>query len=301
LLGRLLGYVLRFDQPDGAKEFLPATYCQNAETGAREWRFKAWLPLRPLYGLDRLAQRPAAPVVVCEGEKAADAAAKLLPDYVAVTSPNGAKSAGKTDWSALRGRIVTSWPDNDEEGRAYAAAVAKALRGIAASVKIAPLPVGVPEKWDAADALTEGWDSVKAAALIHEAASVGESAATRAKGKRRDRGEDRRPRQSDRLLDFLPECELWHSPDREAFATIPVRGHVENWRVRSDDFSEWLSGRCFVATGAAPSSQALKDALRVMEAHAKHMGRSTRSSCVSASATAPSSSISAMRSGAPSR
>ena len=57
-----------------------------------------------------------------------------------------------------------------------------------------------------------------------------------------------------------------------SFATIPVRGHVENWRVRSDDFSEWLSGRCFVATGAAPSSQALKDASRVMEAHAKHIG-----------------------------
>src|SRR5712691_3253502 len=69
--GKLLGYMLRFNEPDGGKEFLPATYCQAVTTGAHEWRWKAWPAPRPLYGLDRLAQRPAAPVVVCEGEKAA--------------------------------------------------------------------------------------------------------------------------------------------------------------------------------------------------------------------------------------
>lgn len=38
--GQVLGYVLRFDPADG-KEFAPLTYCENAATGAREWRFKA--------------------------------------------------------------------------------------------------------------------------------------------------------------------------------------------------------------------------------------------------------------------
>ena len=167
-------------------------------------------------------------------KKAADAAAELLPDYVVVTSPNGAKSAGKADWSVLRGRIVIIWPDNDDEGRAYAAAVAKALRGLAASVKIVPLPVGIPEKWDAADALAEGWDSAKAAALIASAIPGAESVAPAARGTRRDRGSGGRSRQSDRLLDFLPECELWHSPDREAFATIP-----ECRAFRPDRMTEW--------------------------------------------------------------
>jgi hypothetical protein len=37
---KLLGYVLRFNLPDGGKEFLPATYCQHGATSAREWRFK---------------------------------------------------------------------------------------------------------------------------------------------------------------------------------------------------------------------------------------------------------------------
>jgi hypothetical protein len=33
-----------------------------------------------------------------------------------------------------------------------------ALHGVAASVKIASAPAGVSDKWDAADALAEGWD-----------------------------------------------------------------------------------------------------------------------------------------------
>jgi putative DNA primase/helicase len=164
--GQPLGQIWRFDLAAGGKEFAPVTFCENAATGARAWRFKAWSVPRPLYGLDRLAQHPSAPVVVCEGEKAADAAAELLPDHVAVTSPNGANSAAKADWRALAGRNVIVWPDNDEEGCTYAAAVARAFCGIAASVRVASAPAGAPEKWDAADALAEGWDHSKASALI---------------------------------------------------------------------------------------------------------------------------------------
>lgn len=263
--GKLLGYVLRFDLADDGKEFTPATYCENIGSGAREWRFQAWPTPRPLYGLDRLAQRPGAPVVICEGEKAADAAGKLLTGHVAVTSPNGARSAVKADWSAVKGRKVILWPDNDDEGRAYAAAVAKALHGIAASVKIALPPADAAEKWDAADALAEGWECAKAEALIAAATPTGDAVATTGGGRRHRR-------QSDSLLDFLPEMELWHSPDREPFATIRVGAHFENWQVRSKDFREWLSGRYFAATGMAPGSQAIEDILRIIEGRAKHDG-----------------------------
>ena len=58
--------------------------------------------------------------MIVEGEKAADAAAELLPDFVVTTSPFGAKSAGKADWSPVEGRDVTIWPDNDEAGAGYA-------------------------------------------------------------------------------------------------------------------------------------------------------------------------------------
>jgi putative DNA primase/helicase len=86
----------------------------------REWRWLGFPKPRPLYGLDRLAARPKAPVVVTEGEKAADAAALLLLDHVAVTSPGGSKAAKAADWSPLAGRHVVIWPDNDAPGQAYA-------------------------------------------------------------------------------------------------------------------------------------------------------------------------------------
>ena len=108
-----------------AKTIMPLSYCED-DAGRRSWR---WLHLpapRPLYGLDRLALRPDAPVLLVEGEKTADAAAKLFPDHVAVTSSGGSNAAGKADWSPLSGRHVVIWPDHDEPGRRFAADVATA-------------------------------------------------------------------------------------------------------------------------------------------------------------------------------
>ena len=126
------GYVCRFDTADGGKEFLPLTFCENRAAGTTEWRWKALPTPRPLYGLDLLASHPGAPVVVCEGEKAADAAGKLLPEWVAVTSPGGSLAAGKADWGVLAGRPVTVWRDADGPGMKYALAVAGALGRIGA-------------------------------------------------------------------------------------------------------------------------------------------------------------------------
>jgi putative DNA primase/helicase len=99
-----------------------------------------------LYGLQRLAERPSAPVVVCEGEKAADACTALLPGFVAVTSPNGSKSAKKADWSPLRTRDVVVWPDADAAGIAYAKAVSELVADGAADLttKNAGRPRRVP-------------------------------------------------------------------------------------------------------------------------------------------------------------
>jgi putative DNA primase/helicase len=43
------------------------------------------------------SRRPDAPVIVTEGETAADAAAELLPDHVAITSPGSSKAAAAAD------------------------------------------------------------------------------------------------------------------------------------------------------------------------------------------------------------
>jgi putative DNA primase/helicase len=150
--GRILCHVLRFETEGGGKEFRPLTLCESE--GQRQWRWQGPPEPRPLYGLDRLAANPDAPVIVAEGEKAADAAAELLPDHVAVSPMNGARSPRKADWAPLRGRKVYVWPDADEPGLAFAATVQK-LTG-AAILDLSDMREDPPQGWDAADALAEG-------------------------------------------------------------------------------------------------------------------------------------------------
>lgn len=153
--GQPLAFVLRFDPINSRKQFFPLTW-----DGAR-WQWKAPREPRPLYGLDRLAKKPEAPVLLAEGEKASDAAAALMPEAVAVASMNGAMSPKKSDWSPLQGRRVVIWPDADKPGAAYAEQAGKlALEAGAASVavlELASLAADLPPGWDAADALADGW------------------------------------------------------------------------------------------------------------------------------------------------
>jgi hypothetical protein len=149
--GGLLFVVCRFDPPGARKEILPLS------CGADGWRWRAPPEPRPLYGLDRLAARPDAPVLVVEGEKAADAAAVLFPEHVAATWPGGAMATNKADWSPLRGRRVIIWPDNDAPGQKAAAEVAKAASAAgAARTAVVPVPRDWPKGWDVADPLPEG-------------------------------------------------------------------------------------------------------------------------------------------------
>jgi hypothetical protein len=167
---QLLGYVARFETP-GGKQILPLTWCEEPD-GRRHWRWRSWPQPRPLYGLDKLASRPEAPVLVAEGEKTTDAAEQLFPDCVAITSPGGSKAAGQADWSPLRGRRVAIWPDADEPGARYAEEVAELTRVAGArSVRVVALPAMLPEGWDLADPLPEGITTEALGALVAAGAS----------------------------------------------------------------------------------------------------------------------------------
>ena len=169
--GAPIGAVARFDLPDGGKEVLPLT-CWDDGGGAR-WRWQSWPEPRPLYGLDWLAQRLAAPVLLVEGEKAAEAAQNIFPDHIAVTSPGGAKAAAKADWSPLAGRTVTIWPDADLPGRGYATEAAKCIRQAgAAAVAIVSVPAEWSEAWDLADDLPAGISHAHLQAMLDRASPV---------------------------------------------------------------------------------------------------------------------------------
>ena len=172
--GWLLGIVCRFDPKVGDKEIRSLVFAEHKKFG-RQWRWLGFPKPRPLYGLDRLAARLTAPVILCEGEKAADAAGQLLPDHVATTSAGGSKAAAVTDWAPLAGRKVTIWPDADEAGQAYARDVSEMLERLlpAPAVAIVNPPEGIAEGWDAADAMAEGWAPSQAAQLVGDAAPPG--------------------------------------------------------------------------------------------------------------------------------
>ncbi|WDG76201.1 DUF927 domain-containing protein [Pseudomonas chlororaphis] len=179
--GQPLMALYRFDlgpDEDGKpkKAFAPLTWCQRADSQTKQWRWQGLPDPRPLLRLDELAQRADAPVALCEGEKAADATAELLPGYVATCWPNGSNSWHKTDLTPLKGRDVVLWPDNDDSGKTCMDTVADKLREIgAASVRVIALDVFKRKptlkneraafakggQWDdgddAADALAKGW------------------------------------------------------------------------------------------------------------------------------------------------
>jgi uncharacterized protein (DUF927 family) len=168
--GEVLGYVARFDEP-GGKVVLPLTY-RDAGGGPR-WQWQAFDEPRPLYGLEQLAERPSAPVLVVEGEKAADAARARLPAFVAVTWPGGSKATAKVDWSPLAGRRVVIFPDADEPGQDAARHVARlALAAGAASAAVVALPASLPKGWDLADDWGADFGPAEAEAAIETARQV---------------------------------------------------------------------------------------------------------------------------------
>jgi hypothetical protein len=122
--GESVGVVVRWDGPKG-KDFRPVARHTDG------WRIGAMLDPRPLYGLPDVAA--ARRVIVCEGEKAADAARSL--GFTGTTSAGGSQAANKTDWTPLAGKEVWILPDNDPPGRRYADTVADIL------AKLTPAPV----------------------------------------------------------------------------------------------------------------------------------------------------------------
>ncbi|MDR3408978.1 MAG: virulence-associated E family protein [Methylovirgula sp.] len=87
-----------------------------------------------------------------EGPAKVDPAQRLFSDYVAIAWQGGAKNIAHVDWSVLKGRNVTLWPDRDADGQRAAKHVARlARRAGAARMKV----VKVPAEWD------KDWNDLK--------------------------------------------------------------------------------------------------------------------------------------------
>lgn len=151
--GKPIFHVKRFETPKG-KQYYPFLINPDGTEVC-----KGYPPPRPLYNLHIISANPSKPILICEGEKATDAAMELLGQYyVCTTWPNGAQAISKVDWSSIYGRSVLLWPDADRPGVECMDKLANVLRSHVKEIKIIN-PQGKPDGWDAADALADGYDT----------------------------------------------------------------------------------------------------------------------------------------------
>jgi len=115
---------------------------------------------RPLYNIPGILE--AERIIWVEGEKCADDLNAL--GHTATCHLGGAgmlsvRSAPSYDFSPLQGKQVILWPDNDSAGIKVAKLIQDlATKAGATSVTMLTPPRGKPDKWDASDAISEGFD-----------------------------------------------------------------------------------------------------------------------------------------------
>ncbi|SER46064.1 Uncharcterized protein, DUF927 family [Nitrosomonas sp. Nm51] len=171
--GKLNFYHDRYNKPNGEKkQFSPLTLWQKGS--AFKWLYKSPPEPRPLYGLPGLAAFPDADCWIVEGEKAAIALEKLLPNHPVLTWQGGSNATAKADFRPLKNRNCIIFQDNDAAGMKACKTVIQQLQAVnAASVRALdisklerapgqPLQPGD----DADDLVAAGWTAEQFADLL---------------------------------------------------------------------------------------------------------------------------------------
>lgn len=220
---------------------------------------------------------PRRPLFVTEGARKADAAASIGLCCIALLGVWGWRgSNGKggklalPDWElvALNDRDVYIVFDSDVTTKPEVHQALERLKafleGRGAHVKVVYLP---PAKDGAKvgldDFLASGADVEQLLALASTELREAPVASTA--------GDERRaPSQATQLIELAADAgaELFHTPDGEAYATIPVGERRETWPLRGPGFRGWLARAFYESAGGAPGAQAVQDALEVLKARA---------------------------------
>jgi hypothetical protein len=257
-------------------------YLQVCRTAAKtffqnRWNGTMWVTGKPEgpkvpYRLPELLAAPATtPAHITEGEKDADALAKLC--FIATTNSDGAGNWTDDLNEYFQDRPVFIHEDNDDQGRKRCQRIARALDGIAKSVRIIRLP-GLPPRGDVSDWLV---NDPSGARLIKHCESTpvweptSEPPAEEEKEEDADDGDlfAAKKKQADILIELASSVELFHDQDDVGYARFDVNGHKENWPIRSKGFKRWLARAFYDSTQRAPSSEGMQAALGVLEARAQ--------------------------------
>ncbi|MGV2432439.1 MAG UNVERIFIED_CONTAM: DUF6371 domain-containing protein [Rickettsiaceae bacterium] len=129
-----------------------------------EWRLKGFddgAGFKPIYGLEKLALHKK--ILIVEGEKTADIAQELFPEYIVISWLGGSHNASKVDWSKLKNKEIIIWPDNDKPGIKAAFQINSLCDFRATIINPNSLKIGgdfysLPNKWDLADQLPNAFE-----------------------------------------------------------------------------------------------------------------------------------------------
>lgn len=173
---QLIGYTVRLIEKNGdGKQVLPVSYCRDDQSNEQKWCLKGFtddLGNKPIYGAEKLANGDV-PVLIVEGEKTANIAQGLLPEYSVISWLGGSKAAGKVNWQILAGRRVVIWPDNDQPGFAAARAIQQKLQGVAnCCMVVDPRVLAVADKWDLGDTIPTNVNIRSALVAHHHPQSI---------------------------------------------------------------------------------------------------------------------------------
>ncbi len=78
--------------------------------------------------------------------------------------------------------------------------------------------------------------------------------------------------QATQLVELASVADLFHDSNQATYATVPRGAHRETWGLRSKGFRAWLARRFYEEKSKAPGSQALQDALTVLDGKALYEG-----------------------------
>lgn len=164
---RIIGYVRRFE--DGKvkkngkieKQIIPLRWCRNKENGNERFISRGW-DQRPIFNIGSIQENPTSPILLVEGEKCAQEAAKLIGDrFPVITWQGGGEAVEKVDWSKLAGKTILVWPDSDKAGITCAKALNRILSSFKANLKfVVPRP-GEKSGWDVADFIQDDSPTAK--------------------------------------------------------------------------------------------------------------------------------------------
>jgi 5S rRNA maturation endonuclease (ribonuclease M5) len=240
----------------------PKDFRQRRPDGHSGWIWNLEDTRRIPYRLRELREAVATkkPVIIVEGEKDVDALRAW--NLTATTCPGG---AGK--WRAeyndhLRDADVIIIPDNDTPGKDHARGIARAIKDIAARIRIIDLATcwpACPEKGDISDWIEAGGTREQLDDWIANAPDADAGLKEESSNKRK---------QADTLIEIAGVASLFHDRDETCYADIEINGHRETWPIRSKGLKRWLIQKYFENTRTAPNSEAIATALAVIEARA---------------------------------